>query len=225
MAAGYASGGARTHDSRALYWHETDTALASEGKAPMPEAAPARVFVSHHHSPQEDAFTARLVEQLHAAGADVWVDIDRIPCGDFVRKISEGLAGRQWLVLVMTPDALRSPWVQREVDPALHQVLLGRMLGIIPIVAAPCEEGDIPLLWVNLQRYDATNDAEQAFAGVLRALGLGVSLPPPQLLHPLQPQPQLQLQLMLQPPLLRPAGLRLRWRLAHEPTTRMRACA
>lgn len=31
----------------------------------------ARVFVSHHHSPAEDAFTARLVADLEAAGADV----------------------------------------------------------------------------------------------------------------------------------------------------------
>jgi hypothetical protein len=29
-----------------------------------------RVFVSHHHSPEEDAFTARLVAGLEAAGGD-----------------------------------------------------------------------------------------------------------------------------------------------------------
>jgi hypothetical protein len=52
-----------------------------------------RVFVSHHHSPDEDAFTARLVEDLKAAGADVWVDTTGIPSGRFVAKISEGLAG------------------------------------------------------------------------------------------------------------------------------------
>jgi hypothetical protein len=28
-----------------------------------------RVFVSHHHSPEEDAFTARLAPDLEAAGA------------------------------------------------------------------------------------------------------------------------------------------------------------
>src|SRR5215471_1301103 len=76
------------------------------------------VFVSHHHSPEEDAFTARLVADLEAAGADVWVDTSGITSDDFVKKISEGLAGRQWLVLVMTPAALASPWVQREVNVA-----------------------------------------------------------------------------------------------------------
>jgi formylglycine-generating enzyme required for sulfatase activity len=158
-----------------------------------------RVFVSHHHSPDEDAFTAQLVERLQAAGADVWVDTERIPSGDFVRKINEGMAGRQWLVLVMTPDALRSRWVQSEVDAAYRQVNAGRMLGIIPIVAAPCDEADIPLLWANLLRYDATHDVERAFTALVRAIGLGeqgvaapptpVSVSPAEGLPPLGPAP------------------------------------
>jgi hypothetical protein len=76
-----------------------------------------RVFVSHHHSPEEDAFTARLVADLEAAGADVWVDTAGITSDDFIKKINEGLTGRQWLVLVMTPQLLASRWVQEEVVP------------------------------------------------------------------------------------------------------------
>jgi hypothetical protein len=33
-----------------------------------------RVFVSHHHSADEDRVTAQLVRDLHAVDADVWVD-------------------------------------------------------------------------------------------------------------------------------------------------------
>jgi hypothetical protein len=32
-----------------------------------------RVFVSHHHSPEEDVFTDRLVSDLEAAGAGLHV--------------------------------------------------------------------------------------------------------------------------------------------------------
>jgi hypothetical protein len=131
-----------------------------------------RVFVSHHHSPEENAFTAQLVAALERAGADVWVDTERIPSGDFVRKINEGLSGRQWLVLVMTPDALRSPWVQTEVNAAVNQVNAGHMLGVIPFVAQACDERDIPPLWANLQRYNAILDYQAALSGLLRALGL-----------------------------------------------------
>jgi hypothetical protein len=43
----------------------------------MPEGA--GVFISHHHSPEEDAFTARLKADLRAAGADVWVEMTKSP--------------------------------------------------------------------------------------------------------------------------------------------------
>lgn len=121
-----------------------------------------RVFVSHHHSPEEDAFTARLVADLEAAGANVWVDTGGITSDDFVKKISEGLAGRQWLVLVMTPAALSSPWVQREVNVALNEQTAGRMLGVLPVVMQPCREEDIPMLWRTLHRYEATHDYARA---------------------------------------------------------------
>jgi len=134
--------------------------------------APVRVFVSHHHSPDEDTFTARLVADLEAAGADVWVDTSGIPSGSFVAKISEGLEGRQWLVLVMTPAALHSPWVRAEVEAALQEVHGGRMLGVIPIQPQPCEVRDIPILWRTLHRYDATHDYTTSCGGLLRALGL-----------------------------------------------------
>jgi hypothetical protein len=81
----------------------------SEGVTAMPE--PVRVFISHHHSSEEDAFTTQLKSDLEAAGADVWMDDDRITSDDFIQKINEGLVGRQWLVLVLTPGALGSTWV------------------------------------------------------------------------------------------------------------------
>jgi hypothetical protein len=146
---------------------------AAKGRATMPDQV--RVFVSHHHSSQEDTFTAHLVTDLQAAGADVWVDTERVPSGDFLRKINEGLAGRQWLVLVMTPDALRSTWVQQEVNAALYQVNFSRMLGVIPFMAQACDERDIPPLWAHLHRYDATRDYASALAGLLHALSLSSS--------------------------------------------------
>jgi formylglycine-generating enzyme required for sulfatase activity len=132
----------------------------------------ARVFVSHHHSPEEDIFTARLVADLEAAGADVWVDTSGITNDDFVRKISEGLTGRQWLVLVMTPDALRSPWVQREVNAALNELTAGRMRGVLPLVMQPCQEPAVPMLWRTLHRYDATGGYETTRSSLFAALGL-----------------------------------------------------
>ena len=138
-------------------------------------AEPVRVFVSHHHSRKEDAFTARLVTDLEAAGADVWVDTSGIASDDFVKKINEGLADRQWLVLVMTPEAVASPWVQREVNVALSEHTAGRMRGVLPLMMQPCKEQNLPMLWRTLYRYDATRNYASARDGLLQALGLQVS--------------------------------------------------
>src|SRR6476646_7630994 len=102
-----------------------------------------RIFVSHSHV--DELVTMKLVADLRTTGADVWVDSTEITSDDFVKRINEGLQGRQWLVLVMTPDALRSRWVQAEVNAALNQVRKGRMLGVIPVMAKPCDDGDIPV--------------------------------------------------------------------------------
>jgi formylglycine-generating enzyme required for sulfatase activity len=135
-------------------------------------AARVRMFVSHHHSPEENAFTARLVADLEAAGAGVWVNAKSRTSGAFIRKINEGLAGQQWFVLLMTPAALRLQRVRREVGAALRQVKGGRMLGVIPFVVAPCDEATVPPVWATLHRCDATSDYPGARDRLLRALGL-----------------------------------------------------
>jgi formylglycine-generating enzyme required for sulfatase activity len=163
----------------------------------------ARVFVSHHHSPEEDSFTRRLVDDLRTAGADVWVDEGDIVHGSFVAKISEGMAGRQWLVLVMTPAALASPWVRSEVETAIAETTAERMLGVLPIVMSVCAEEEIPILWRKLHRYDATADYETARDGLLRALRLQMPVPTVN---------QAPISSSVQPPMLRssvPKGLLL----------------
>lgn len=48
-----------------------------------------RVFVSHSH--RDDSFTSRLVADLRAAGAEVWVDTKNFQHGNFLRRINDGL--------------------------------------------------------------------------------------------------------------------------------------
>jgi hypothetical protein len=102
----------------------------------------------------------------------VWVDLTEIQHDDFLKRINEGLKDREWLVLVMTPAALVSPWVQLEVDAAHAQVIMRRMRGVIPVMAKPCQVEDIPPTWATLHRYDATRDYRQALTSLSRALGL-----------------------------------------------------
>jgi hypothetical protein len=133
------------------------------------QAAP-NVFVSHSH--RDNAFTQRLVNDLRTAGADVWVDMTEVAYDSFVRQINEGMKSCQWLVLIMTPASLASPWVQLQVDAAIARVVQKRMRGIVPIVAESLEEDDIPPLWAPLHRYDATADYAASLSALLHVVGL-----------------------------------------------------
>lgn len=136
-----------------------------------------RIFVSHSH--KDEDFTQRLVDDLHEAGAEVWVDVAGITHGNFMQRIDEALEHCDWLVLVLTPNALASQYVKDEVYAALHRVKQGYMRDVIPMLAAPCAPGTIPAQWDLLHRYDATQDYAAALAGVLRAVGLPPLAPTP----------------------------------------------
>lgn len=139
--------------------------------APQPTAP--RIFVSHSH--QDDAFTARLVADLRHAGADVRVDMTELGAGAFVQRINAALDANEWLVLVLTPAAIVSPYVQEEMDAAINLVHQGRMREVIPFLAAPCAPASIPPLWDarhHYDRYDATRDYAAALAALLGAIGL-----------------------------------------------------
>lgn len=135
----------------------------------MSNPAP-RIFVSHSHC--DDAITTRLVEDLRRAGADVWVDMTGMDPGNFMQRISQALDTHEWMVLILTPAAIASQYVQTEVFTVLHRVQQGTMRAVIPVLAVPCASGSIPALWDALHRFDATRNYTDALAGVLQAIGL-----------------------------------------------------
>ena len=129
-----------------------------------------RVFVSY--SRKDVAFTRRVVEDFHYAGAEVWVDVAGIVHGNFMQAIDEAIERCDWMTLILTPNAIQSQYVRDEVYTALHRVKQGLMRDVIPILAASCPTGSIPPQWDARQRYDATQDYAEAIAGVLHAMGL-----------------------------------------------------
>jgi hypothetical protein len=133
-------------------------------------ADPVRVFVSHHHSRKEDAFTARLVADLEAAGADVWVDVVGVGAADFQKRINQALATCEWFVLVLTPEAIVSPWVEMEVHAAIRLKAQGRMRSIIQVVATSVTQEQIPPTWGINAHFDATRDYAAALHLTLREL-------------------------------------------------------
>lgn len=74
-----------------------------------------KVFISYSRKNQN--FAERIARDLADAGLDVWFDLRQIQGGEFWRdEIQRGLLRSELLVLCLSPDALASEWVYKEVQ-------------------------------------------------------------------------------------------------------------
>src|SRR2546421_6563713 len=103
-----------------------------------------RIFVSHSSKDQD--FCIRLVEDLRQTLGDesaVWYDSrGGLFGGDtWWSKIMQELKARQVFIVVLSPDAVASKWVNDEINLAWRQRNnIGKL--IIPILYRPCEIRD-----------------------------------------------------------------------------------
>lgn len=92
-----------------------------------------KVFISY--SRKDIDFAKKLAGDLEKAGFDVWWDITDLRGGDdWVKKLPEAIESSQHFVIVLTPNSVKSEWVQKEYTQAisLHKK-------IIPIMFEACE--------------------------------------------------------------------------------------
>src|SRR5689334_5381494 len=71
-----------------------------------------RIFVSHSH--QDNAFCHVLVKALRGAGVDVWYDEHNMGSGRLGPTIEREERERPVFVVILSPAALHSPWVEDE---------------------------------------------------------------------------------------------------------------
>ena len=116
------------------------------------------VFISYARADEQYAteLMARLANEPDIAP---WQDRISMRPGDFEGQIKEGIDAAQYFVLVMTPAALRSPWVEKEWRYAREN---GRCIcPIKPTFDAPSIEDELDALrktlpvWMQkIQTYD-----------------------------------------------------------------------
>lgn len=112
------------------------------------------------------------IAALRKAGADTWYDEHNLGYGRLMDEIERELHFREVFVVVLSPSAVASPWVRREVNAAiqLHDKQPERIL--LPVIAETCE---VPLLWNEYKRVCGPGDMglppEVAAGRVLSALG------------------------------------------------------
>lgn len=126
--------------------------------ASLPPEFRHHTFISHN---QADKRTARrLCKKLQAAGLDVWLDENNIPCGgDIWEYVQKGLEESRTLILLMSPDSVAANWVKTECSGILFADPSNIRLRLIPVMLRDCE---IPLLIRRFRYIDARKGLSQA---------------------------------------------------------------
>ena len=91
-----------------------------------------KVFISHADA--DETFARKVVAGLEEAGFEAW-DASReiLPGDNWAAKIARALQESEAMVVLLSPDALRSGSVRREIDYALgEQRYSNRLISVLP---------------------------------------------------------------------------------------------
>ncbi len=95
---------------------------------------PMNVFISY--SSEDGEWAQELISRLKRAGLKVWDAASEVAAGDnWSLKIGKALEKSDAMIVLISPDSARSPWVQREIEYALTSERFQDRL--IPVVVRP----------------------------------------------------------------------------------------
>lgn len=143
---------------------------------------PVSVFISYSRT--DSAFIDRLEADLRAYGFETWVDRQHLEGGaDWARVIEQRILDHESFIIALSPEAVVSEWVRKELAFALAT---GRH--IIPIIARPVER--LPIEIANIQYTDLSANYADHLQDVRVAL-LKTREAPPVPRPPAPPKPLL----------------------------------
>jgi len=117
---------------------------------------PRPVFLCHTSS--DKAIVRKIARALEDFGISIWFDEWEIKAGQSIpRKVSGGLKQSGILLVFLSPAALASEWVQRELNAALMQQLSSQRITVIPVKLKKCTVPDIlcDIKWISLIEADS----------------------------------------------------------------------
>jgi hypothetical protein len=99
---------------------------------------PAKVFLSYASS---DKSAARdIADALRKSGVSAWFDEWDLASGDsFKERIESAVVSSDYVLLLLSPAAVDSNWVQSEVNFALSRELKDRAIRLVPVLIEDCE--------------------------------------------------------------------------------------
>ncbi|MBI4570188.1 MAG: toll/interleukin-1 receptor domain-containing protein [Planctomycetes bacterium] len=120
------------HHCRGEYVAQVATLDPGEPERPLLAGG---IFVSHCHDPRDMEVVRGLVAHLRRRGYSVYVDFNTLRGGDsLLRTIAQCIKVSRKFVVVLSGAALKSRWVQTEIEWALIREIRDRMDFIIPFI-------------------------------------------------------------------------------------------
>ena len=120
-----------------------------------------KVFISHAYT--DDPFVRKVVTGLEEIGLEVWDATREILPGDnWADKVARALKESEAMVVLLSPDALRSSWVRREIEYALgEQSYSNRLIPVLVGDSGELPREDVPWILRRLHMIDMDEYAEE----------------------------------------------------------------
>ena len=127
---------------------------------------PREIFFSHASQDQREA--GRICRQLRAHGLKVWYSKTHLIGAEaWHDEIGQALDRCDWFIILLTPSAVKSQWVKRELVYALS---ISRYVGrIVPLILKDCNPRTLSWALKAIQMMDYR---ESGAAGLLRIWGI-----------------------------------------------------
>jgi len=117
-----------------------------------------QVYMSYAQQDRELAWN--LAKALKNAGLHVWIDIDNIYPGDnWAEVIGKALKESQAMVVLLTPSALQSEWVRKDIAYAIGN--LAYEWRVIPVLVGGMSADEIPWILRQMQVIHLENPEQQ----------------------------------------------------------------
>src|SRR5271165_973531 len=99
-------------------YFDTCRSLKSTNSKDILVAQAARIFVSHNR--HDASWCREFVAEVRTTEADVWYDEHNLGYGRLMPKIEAELRSRPIVIGILSPIAVKSKWVQREINAAIN---------------------------------------------------------------------------------------------------------
>jgi hypothetical protein len=129
------------------------------------KVSPMQVFLSY--APSDEAFAKALSSQLSRRGLSVWSPGEEVLPGDNVwLRVGEALKNSKAMIVLLSPDSMRSESVRREIEYALGQPNYEGRLFPVQVRAT----NDIPWVLRRFKTFDAKQSAAKISESIVNAL-------------------------------------------------------